>query len=322
MDSITNISVIVPLYNKQDSIQRSILSVLAQTFTQFELIVVDDGSFDNSYIRATEIQDERLRIVKQKNSGVSAARNRGIAEAQYEWLAFLDADDEWKPDFIEMMVDLHQSFPNCGLLGSAFIRSTESDLNEIDQRNKRYPYGWKGILENYYEDLQYSSFYTSSVVVKKDHLIKVGEFPLNLRKGEDTYTWINLYQITDFAFINKIGAVYHLEAENRSDPSSTLLNGDPRKPYSHALLLSGLIHENKIPAIKIPAAVDYMAYYDIRISRLLILQGHRREALARLWSYRSTKRYRKIWIKMFAACFLPRQCVNLYINKHLLNNPG
>ena len=95
------ISVIIPLYNKASCVARALNSVLSQTYTDFELIVVDDGSTDGSAEIVRQYVDPRIRLVVQENSGPGAARNRGLREAQAEFVAFLDADDEWLPIFLE-----------------------------------------------------------------------------------------------------------------------------------------------------------------------------------------------------------------------------
>jgi glycosyltransferase involved in cell wall biosynthesis len=311
-EEIIPISVVIPLFNKENYIQRAIRSVLGQTYSHFELIVVDDGSTDHSYQSACEIQDSRLQIVRQTNAGASAARNRGVAEARYEWVAFLDADDEWTPEFLELMIDLHNSFPTCGLLGTAFVHFREWGLDDSHQRQLAYPVGWRGILQNYYQDLMNPPFCSTSVVVKKKLLVKIGGFPVFLHKGEDTNTWIRLYQETEFAFTNRIGAIYHLEAENRSIPRPTLIDGDPRKPYSHAILLGQLIREKKIPPAQIQSAVEYMALSDLPVSQQLIEQGFNREARQRLWLYRNTRIYRNRWNRLFIASCIPPVFLRFY----------
>ena len=98
------VSVVVPLYNKEPYVRRALDSIAAQSFADFEVVIVDDGSQDGSAAIAAGYPDSRFRMIRQANAGPGAARNRGIAEAQGEWIAFLDADDEWLPDYLELAV--------------------------------------------------------------------------------------------------------------------------------------------------------------------------------------------------------------------------
>ena len=103
------ISVIIPLYNKEEYIARAVQSVLAQTYDDYEVVVVDDGSTDDSVARFRSAcgNDVRLRIIQQKNGGASAARNRGLSETSCDYVALLDADDEWLPDHLKTWFGLH-----------------------------------------------------------------------------------------------------------------------------------------------------------------------------------------------------------------------
>ena len=112
-------SIIIPLYNKAPYIERAINSVLNQSLQNFEIIVVNDGSSDGGEKIVTKIVDERLKLVSQKNAGVSAARNTGAKEAQYEYLAFLDGDDTWEPNFLSEIVKLIGNFPDAGIYGTS-----------------------------------------------------------------------------------------------------------------------------------------------------------------------------------------------------------
>ena len=99
------ISVVIPLYNKEKQIRATLESVLSQAFQDFEIVIVNDGSTDRSVEEAAAVCDKRIRVVHQKNAGVSAARNRGIEEARGEFIAFLDADDRWKSEYLQAQYD-------------------------------------------------------------------------------------------------------------------------------------------------------------------------------------------------------------------------
>ncbi len=92
------ISVVIPAYNSEKTIRATIESVLQQSFKDFELIVIDDGSQDSTYQVVSSFSDSRVRVFSYPNAGVSASRNRGITKANGEFIAFLDADDLWTPD--------------------------------------------------------------------------------------------------------------------------------------------------------------------------------------------------------------------------------
>ena len=115
------ISVVIPLFNKQDSIRSTIESVLAQSFRDFELIVVDDGSTDGSVDVVKAINDPRIRLIEKQNGGVSSARNEGIRNASYEYVAFLDGDDLWDSDYLREIVHLIEVFPEAGILGTSYF---------------------------------------------------------------------------------------------------------------------------------------------------------------------------------------------------------
>lgn len=111
-------SVVIPLYNKKHTIRECIASVLSQSYQDFELLVIDDGSTDNSFQVLSEYSDNRIRIVQQSNGGVSSARNLGLKLAKSKYVALLDADDLWMPDYLEKMNSFIEAYPFCALYGS------------------------------------------------------------------------------------------------------------------------------------------------------------------------------------------------------------
>ena len=116
------ISVVIPLYNKEASIKQSLMSVLSQSYQNFEVVIVDDGSTDNSVAKVEEIQDSRIRLIRQKNGGPSKARNTGVKNAKGEWILFLDADDEFLPEALLNFERAIIENPSIGFICAPFYR--------------------------------------------------------------------------------------------------------------------------------------------------------------------------------------------------------
>jgi glycosyltransferase involved in cell wall biosynthesis len=193
------ISVVIPLFNKQATIQRALQSIFTQTVQPDEIIVVNDGSTDGSEKVVAAIHHPLVKLFYQSNSGVSSARNRGIDKSTGEWIAFLDADDEWLPDFIETIITLSFKYPQCSVLATAYRMQYPEICNYI--LLNRIPFKTRdGILTNYFQvaSKSHPPLHSSSVVVKKTAIQKIGGFPLGVKSGEDLLTWARLainYQI-------------------------------------------------------------------------------------------------------------------------------
>jgi glycosyltransferase involved in cell wall biosynthesis len=188
------ISVVIPLYNKAHQIANTLQSVFGQTFTDFEIIIVDDGSTDNSSSVVSSINDTRIRLIHQNNAGVSAARNRGIAEANGEFVAFLDADDEWKPDYLATQAQLAEEYSQCDVFATNYEFC--KDGGKVTSTIIRcLPFiGTSGILSNYFEVASNSHppLWTSAVMVRKSAIESIGGFPFGIKSGEDLLTWARL----------------------------------------------------------------------------------------------------------------------------------
>ncbi|CAN0602309.1 unnamed protein product, partial [Ectocarpus sp. 12 AP-2014] len=112
-------SVVIPLYNKEHYIKKTMGSVFSQKFQDYEILVINDGSTDNSPSIARSFHDKRLRVIDQENSGVSSARNRGVEEARGDWIAFLDGDDIWSADHLHELSCLIEEYPRAGLVSTS-----------------------------------------------------------------------------------------------------------------------------------------------------------------------------------------------------------
>lgn len=224
------ISIIIPLYNKESYIKRAIQSVLHQSFTEYEIIVVNDGSTDNGVDVIKKIDDTRIKLIHQENKGVSAARNRGLQEAKYDWVAFLDADDAWNPEFLSTMMRLKDLFPDCDVCASAY-KHVSQDGHERNLILNRMPFGGKeGILSNYFEVAAFSNppICSISVTVRKSALIEIGGFPLDIKSGEDLLTWARLAANHKIAYCTEPLATFFPERETYySKPSRIPEEDDP-----------------------------------------------------------------------------------------------
>ena len=121
MASRSNISVIIPLYNKASEIAITLHTVLAQSLQPREIIVVDDGSTDGSAEIVESFGSPLVRLIRQENRGVSAARNRAMREATGEWVALLDGDDMWGAEYLATVAEMIERWPKCGAYGTAFM---------------------------------------------------------------------------------------------------------------------------------------------------------------------------------------------------------
>ena len=206
-------SVVIPLYNKEKEIKNTIESILNQTYKPDEIIIIDDGSTDNSALIVEKYFKNKVKLIRQKNCGETCARNRGIKEAKNEFICFIDADDLWKKDFLEEIAKLIKDFPE------AVVYSTSHKM--IDENGKiisskvSLPKNFRGYLDNFIKIFKdnYGIINSSSVCIKKS-INPV--FPVGEKKGGDLCAWIELSLKGKFAFVNKPLSIYKLDASNRS----------------------------------------------------------------------------------------------------------
>lgn len=206
------ISVIIPLYNKAASIASTLECVRSQSFADWEAVVVDDGSTDGSGDIVNTINDSRIRLIHQQNAGVSAARNRGIQEAKGEFIAFLDADDEWDNDYLTTQFKLTQKYHECDVFAMNYEFHDSGGKKTPTIINKLLFSGIDGILINYFDvaSCSHPPLWTSAVMVRKSALQSIGGFPQGIKSGEDLLTWARLVCRYKVAFSQKACSVYNL----------------------------------------------------------------------------------------------------------------
>lgn len=210
------LSVVIPLYNKGPHIASTLDTVLDQTLPAAEIIVVDDGSADDGSTVVQQYINRGVRLVRQSNQGVSVARNRGLQLATSEYVAFLDADDQWESNHLATLAELIALCPNAALLSTAHVIRREGQL--IHPRSG-YAQGWLGQVDDFFMAFSkgLSLVNSSTACVRKDALLAVGGFPVGMRRGEDVVAWIKLALKYPVAHAARVTAVFNQEAVNRSD---------------------------------------------------------------------------------------------------------
>jgi glycosyltransferase involved in cell wall biosynthesis len=202
-------SVVIPLYNKESFIAKTLGSALAQTFTDFEIIVVNDGSKDKGGAIVQTFKDVRIHYINTENRGVSAARNTGIKAAKGELIAFLDADDFWQPNHLEALYDLYENYPQAEMYCSRYVTRIG---NGVLQKPVfiGIPEDYTGIVADPFSASVINRIaQTSAVCVPKNILKALGGFNENVTNMEDTELWIKLMLSVPVCITNTVTAIYN-----------------------------------------------------------------------------------------------------------------
>jgi glycosyltransferase involved in cell wall biosynthesis len=297
-----SVSVVIPLYNKAPFISRAINSVMLQKKLPREIIVIDDGSTDGGGEIVSQMNNPLIRLVQQVNKGVSVARNVGISLAKGELIAFLDADDEWKPGFLEAIHGLRELYPQAGAYATAF--------EKIDHKGRRNTKKCKGISsspgKHYFINNLFSFgvtpplLWTSAVVVPKIVFNKVGYFKEGEQRGQDIDMWIRIGIHYPIAFNSTILATYRHDATERI---SRIIPFDHEPAFS--ITIDNVINSNMLPQKKMHDLKEYGAYYRYAAVRQLIINKNKELSINILNKTRGTKRfYQQGWI-LWIFAYLP-----------------
>lgn len=195
-------SVIMPLYNKAPYVRKAVESVVGQIYADWQLIVVDDGSTDDSAAIVESIGDPRISLIRQENAGVGAARNRGVEASTTPYICFLDADDWWEPYFLEEMAGLIERHPDAGIYGTNYyiVKNGKERIAPI------------GVDEGFAEgEINYCRVYaktlcmplwTGAVCMPRKVFDEQGGFPIGIKLGEDFLLWIRVSLKHKVVFLN------------------------------------------------------------------------------------------------------------------------
>ena len=211
------VSVIIPLYNKAQYIKRTLDSVLSQTIDDIEIIVIGGNSTDGGEKIVREYSDSRIHLIKEVGKGVSSARNQGVGEAKSELIAFLDADDEWMPEHLEVILGLRNKYPCAKIFGTGYQMIAKQ---KIHLRTLKPEIGDR-FIQSYYEErvkagIRNQFLLMSGMAVSKQLFLKIGGFNTNLVVGEDLDLYERLSVYSGIAYAPEMSVVYYNDLPNNT----------------------------------------------------------------------------------------------------------
>ncbi len=215
-------TVIISLFNKENFIESTLKSVLNQSFSDFEVLIINDGSTDKSEEKVLKFKDSRIKYFYKENGGVSSARNFGIEKAQSDYITFIDADDFWYPNFLQEMFENINNYPELKVFSAAI---------EVETSKKVFPSSYSIVktgdfeIVNYFEaSLKETVICTSCAVIHQSVFEKVGNFDITLKSGEDTDMWIRIGLNYPILFSWKILARYVYDAQSLTKNHKTTIH--------------------------------------------------------------------------------------------------
>lgn len=295
-------SVVIALYNKAPYIGCTLASVLAQTFTDFEVIVIDDGSSDGGTEQVAAMTDARLRLVRQPNAGVSVARNHGIALARGEWVAFLDADDWLHPRHLACLVLAQQACPEADTVASSFLPVADAP--------GPWPPPWsvpagapevEVITDLAARWMSGPTLYTSSVAVRTARLQQMQPcFVPGESYGEDVDLWFRLAEQTPVALVRAPLVAYRVAVQD------SLSSRHDRLEMSAALeRMRGRALSGRLNPAQARSALWLVAQAEVTLARQALASGRRLQGWRWLLRARHAARGRRWWLTAAMALCCP-----------------
>lgn len=301
---MNHVDIIIPLYNKENTIERTLRSIQEQTYTNWTVIVVDDGSTDNSPDRVRQLQDSRITLIQQSNKGPGAARNRGIEASRAPYIAFLDADDQWYPWYLENAVQAIENNP-VSLVGSMYDEwPKQQDMTGYWKKHGVVPglYELSGSKSSRLAEALMLFFHVGTTIIKAEAVRKFGGFYQANRccYGEDTIFFARLVFNEPFMVIGP-AAVRH----NRQDSDLSHTQSHPLIPLLEdaSILLDYCPEETK------QLAQEALECHALRTAHHQARNGFKDTARWLLENFPEARRFKKQYyicqIEIFFSFLLP-----------------
>ena len=284
----------MPLYNKAPYVRKAVESVIGQMYVDWELVIVDDCSTDGSCDVVANFSDSRIRLVRlEKNGGVGAARNQGVAESAAPFICFLDADDWWEPTFLEEMSVLINEFPDAGIYGTNY-----TIVNETKHKTRVAKIGVEDVFEkgyiNYcqvYAKTMYMPLWTGAVCIPRLVFDETGGFPEGIKLGEDFLLWIRIALKHKVVLLNKSLSNYNQDVDVTYRGTHHL-----RNPKEHMLWNLGDLESEEESNPDYKRLIDNLRTYELM--PFLLTKRYRNMARKELskvdWSFQ-TENVRKLY---------------------------
>lgn len=307
-------TVIIPLYNKEPYIKRALETVLNQTYDNFEMIIIDDGSTDEGVRIVSSIQDTRIKVFSQINSGVSAARNRGALLAKNQYLAFLDADDTWEPNFLQEISNLIDEFPYAGIYATNNKFIYPSGKVMLESFSDLFNGKNTGIIEDYFglfAKIQKSPFSNSNLCIPKKIYDEFGGYKEGVKLTEDSDLWCRIALKYDIAYNIRPLANYFMALEG-----STHSIFEP-KEFQVALTLKDSISQNQVKKELISSVKKLISFQNLSLVKRAILSGEKMFVIRKIFNYAMWISYPKDSIICLVSLFLPSKLFTYFRTKKL-----
>jgi len=307
-------SVIIPLYNKEPYIKRALETVLNQTYDNFEMIIIDDGSTDEGVRIVSSIHDTRIKVFSQMNSGVSAARNRGALLAKNQYLAFLDADDTWEPNFLQEISNLIDEFPYAGIYATNNNFIYPSGKVMLESFSDLFNGKNSGIIEDYFglfAKIQKSPFSNSNLCIPKKIYDEFGGYKEGVKLTEDSDLWCRIALKYDIAYNIRPLANYFMALEG-----STHSIFEP-KEFQVALTLKDSISQNQVKKELISSVKKLISFQNLSLVKRAILSGEKMFVIRKIFNYAMWISYPKDSIICLVSLFLPSKLFMYFKTKKL-----
>ncbi|KKG27045.1 hypothetical protein DU52_04905 [Methanosarcina mazei] len=301
-------SIVIPLYNKEQYIKRALCSVYNQTVQDFEVIVIDDGSTDKGAQVVKNIHDARFRLISQENAGVSVARNIGIKESKSELIAFLDADDEWMPNYLETILRLREKYPYAGLYATSMKNEfIESMLVNIEEESRNLV-PKEGLLLNYFKIYKkgHALFGASSVTIPREVFLYVGGFQAGFWWGEDVDMWGRIALKYPIAYNSQVCAIYYQNVAN-----SAVERKKPVKIHPFVKTARETLELGQVPREFVNDLTEYIQFLEMFTAKHDIKTGDRDLALKLLARSDIKLAYKKKLLRIIVSTSIKNNFPNL-----------